>query len=199
MGRNTTNTKLNKRTRIIDGAIEVFAKMGFYNAKISMIAKAAGVADGTIYLYFKSKDDLLISIFEEKMKMVMDVHLGALADCDSATTKLQTFARVHLNLIKNNPALAELLQIELRQSTKFMKDYHHERFLSYLNIIGDIIYEGIDSGEFRSDINISVGKIIFFGALDEFATQWILNQPKNISIEEAGDQICKMFISGLKK
>lgn len=191
--------KNRRRLKIIESAIAVFAQRGFYNAKVSMIAKKAGIADGTVYLYFKSKDDMLISIFEEKMEAVIETQVNALVDKKNALEMLSSFAMVHLNLIRDNPALAELLQVELRQSSKFMKNYHHDIFLQYLNIIGNIFAQGVSEGIFRDDIKISVAKIAFFGALDEFATQWILLPPKNLEIEEAARQICEMFINGLKK
>ena len=191
--------KNQKRKKIIEAAIRVYAKRGFYNAKISMIARAAGIADGTVYLYFKSKEDILISIFEEKIETVIKSQNIELEQCKNATEKLISFSRVHLKLIKNNPRLAELLQVELRQSFKFMKKYKPQKFLDYLNIIGDIIDEGRKEGIFRKDIKISVAKIAFFGALDEFSTQWILSPPKNLEIDDAADQICEIFLSGLIK
>ena len=189
--------KNQKRKKIIESAIAVFAKQGFYNAKVSMIAKSAGVADGTIYLYFKSKEDILISIFEEKIEAVIESQNVELEQCNSAKEKLLSFSRVHLKLIKNNPKLAELLQVELRQSSKFMKTYKPKKFLDYLNIIGNIIDEGRREGLFRKDLKISIVKIAFFGALDEFSTQWILGKPKNLEIDDAARQNCDIFLSGL--
>ena len=110
-----------------------------------------------------------------------------------------SFATTHVQLIVENPSLAELLQVELRQSSKFMKDYQQDKFLEYLNIIGDIIYRGMQDGEFKENIKISVGKIIFFGALDEFATQWVLQRPKNVTIRSAAEQICEIFLNGFIK
>jgi TetR/AcrR family fatty acid metabolism transcriptional regulator len=191
--------KNDKRARIIEAAVKVFAHQGFYNSKVAMIAKEAGVADGTIYLYFKSKDDILISIFEEKIDFVINEQNKNLKKYNTAEEKLESFAKTHLQLIVNNPALAELLQVELRQSSKFMKDYQQDKFLEYLNIIGDVIYEGQQGGEFKESIKINIAKIIFFGALDEFATQWVLQKPRNVTITKAAKQICEIFLKGMIK
>jgi TetR/AcrR family fatty acid metabolism transcriptional regulator len=189
--------KDNKRERIISAAIAVFANNGFYNAKVAEIAKEAGVADGTIYLYFQSKEDILISIFEEEIEKVIQIQLTAISKTSDPSEQLKIFAGNHLNLIRNNPKLAELLQIELRQSTKFMKKYKHEKFLNYLNIIGNIFAAGQDYKIFNSSLKITTLKIIFVGALDEFATQWLLSKPKNLSIEKATAQICDVFLKGI--
>src|SRR6266550_3493705 len=112
-----------KRERILDAAIKVFAAEGFYNAKVSQIAHAAGVADGTIYLYFKSKDDLLISLFEDRMERVNTTLRAALAAGVNAVDRLKRVVRLHLEMIEQNRHMAEVITVELRQSSKFIKEY----------------------------------------------------------------------------
>jgi TetR/AcrR family fatty acid metabolism transcriptional regulator len=186
-----------KRSNILASAIRVFARQGYYNTTVAMIARGAEVADGTIYLYFNSKEDILISIFEESIERVIKTQLRALRRADTFAEKLRTFAMVHLQLIRDHPDLAQLLQVELRQSSKFMKNYQPESFLRYLNIIGDIFAAGRESGEFRREIRVSVAKLAFFGALDEFSTQWIFQPPQRLGIEEAAERISAMFLNGV--
>src|SRR5258706_7229585 len=112
-----------KRERILDAAVKVFAQEGFYNAKVSQIAHAAGVADGTIYLYFKSKDDLLISLFEDRMERVNANLRAALAASPNAVDRLRTVVRLHLQLVVENRHMAEVICVELRQPSKFIKEY----------------------------------------------------------------------------
>src|SRR5690242_20890282 len=112
-----------KRQRILDAAVKIFAEKGFYNAKVSEIARVAGVADGTIYLYFKSKDDLLISLFEDRMEGINANLRAALADCKTAADKLRTVVRLHVELVQENRHMAEVICVELRQSAKFIKEY----------------------------------------------------------------------------
>src|SRR5438309_11167252 len=104
-----------KRERILDASERIFARHGFFAARVSEIAKEAGVADGTIYLYFKSKDDLLISLFESRMKQVNEQLRAAIADRAPAE-QLRAFIRAYLQLVADEPAAAEVLTIELRQS-----------------------------------------------------------------------------------
>ena len=188
-----------KHHRIIEAATKVFAKNGFYQSKIAQIAKEAGVADGTIYIYFENKDDILISLFEEQMKAVLDNMTLQLTKIDDPAEKLEIFASTHLDLIEKNKDMAEIIQVELRQSGKFMKEYKNERFLEYLDIIGDIISEGQKRGLFRKDVIPGVAKRAFFGALDEVSRFWVLSSRKQYDIRTVAKQISGFFLNGIKK
>lgn len=186
-----------KYNRIIKAATKIFAKKGFYKAKISEIAKEAGVADGTIYIYFKSKDDILISLFSEQMKAVLDNMMSKISEKDSPSKKLEQFALVHLQLIEQNKSMAEIIQVEVRQSSKFMKEYKNEEFAQYLNLIDGIIREGQEGGVFKKDIIPGVAKRAFFGALDEMSRFWVLSSRKRYDINTAARQISDYFLKGI--
>jgi len=188
-----------KYKKIIDAATKVFAKKGFYNAKVSEIAHEAGIADGTIYIYFKHKDDILISLFEEKMKEVLDNMKQQISLESDPLKKIEKFALVHLKLIQDNKDIAEIIQVELRQSSKFMKNYHNIKFFEYLDLIGGIIQEGQEKGLVREDILPGIAKRAFFGALDEMSRFWVLSKKPKYDIETASKQISGFFINGIKK
>ncbi len=188
-----------KYRRIIDAAAKVFAKKGFYKAKVSEIAQEAGIADGTIYIYFDHKDDILISLFEEKMKEVLDNMRKEISVESDPLKKIEKFALVHLKLIKDNKDMAEIIQVELRQSSKFMKNYRNPRFFEYLDLIGDIIREGKQKGTVREDILPGIAKRAFFGALDEMSRFWVLSKKPKYDIETASRQISSFFINGIRK
>ena len=187
-----------KYHRIIEAATKVFAKNGFYQSKIAQIAKEAGVADGTIYIYFENKDDILISLFEEQMKVVLDNMALQVAKIDDPAEKLEKFASTHLGLIEMNKDMAEIIQVELRQSGKFMKEYKNERFMEYLDIIGDIIIEGQKSGLFKKDVIPGIAKRAFFGALDEVSRFWVLSSRRQYDISTAAKQISMFFLNGIR-
>jgi TetR/AcrR family fatty acid metabolism transcriptional regulator len=186
-----------KHRRIIEAAIKVFAKNGFYNSKVSEIARAAQVADGTIYLYFQNKDDILISLFEEEMQNVLDRVGAAVAQETDPARKLERFAIAHLHLVEENQELAEIIQVEVRQSSKFMRGYENVKFAQYLNIISDIIKEGQGRGVFRADILPGVAKRAFFGALDEMSRYWVLSSTKKYSTTDAAKEISRYFLRGM--
>ena len=191
------NRNKDKHTRIIEAATKIFAKKGFFQAKVSDIAKEAQVADGTIYLYFENKDDILISLFEEQMNKVLEDMKSQLSKENDAVKKIEKFAYNHLKLMELNKNMAEIIQVELRQSTKFMKEYKNEKFHQYLNLIGDIIEEGQQKGIFKEDIIPGLAKRAFFGALDEMSRFWVLSRRRKYDIETAAKQISDYFLTGL--
>ncbi len=186
-----------KHRRIIEAAVQVFAKNGFYNSKVSEIARAANVADGTIYLYFQNKDDILISLFEEEMSRVLDNVRQAISLESDPAKQLERFAEAHLDLMERNQEMAEIIQVELRQSSKFMKEYKNDKFHEYLNIISSIIKRGQASGAFRADIQPGIAKRAFFGALDEMSRYWVLSPVKKYSPALAARQISDFFLKGM--
>ena len=190
--------KNNKKEIIIKAAIKVFAEKGFYNAKVSDVASAAGVADGTIYLYFKNKDDLLISLFETKMEEILLRFSSLLKSDQSADNKLRRFIHLYFQMIEEDQDLAEVFQVELRQSSKFLKDYHNQKFIDFLNLIGDILHQGQTDGKFRSDISIHNMKLIVFGALDELARQWILTKDPPYNLEKTAHETSEILIRSLR-
>jgi len=187
---------LNKKEKILLAAAKVFSKNGFYNSTITKIAKEAGVADGTIYNYFKNKDDLLIQLFEESMKIIISTLNEKLSKTDDPVEKLKIYINHHFELANDFPELAEVIQIELRQSAKFMKEYKNAPFLSFINIARDIIIEGQEKGVFKKELNPNVVKRIVFGTLDEIALHWILKGRRYDLLPVAND-IQEVFLSGL--
>lgn len=190
--------KADKRALITEAATEVFAEKGFHQARVSDIARRAGVADGTIYLYFKNKEDLLLSIFEEKMDLLLNRLGRALEDIDDPLERVRRFARFHFEQVRTNRSVAEVLQVELRLSNKFIKEYRPEKLWAYLNVFGQIVRDGQATGLFRADIDHFITSWAFFGAMDELAMQWVLarNQAR-FPLEAAADQIADVFIRGM--
>ena len=186
-----------KSLRILDAATRVFARKGFYNSTIADVAKAAEVAEGTIYLYFKNKDDLLISIFEHSMEIFIQEVTKELERVDDPRGKLKTFLSLHLQLVQKNPDLAQVLQIELRQSSKFMKEYEGGKFSDYLNLVRGILEEGQEKGVFRKNLEPRILRRAIFGAVDELALEWLLMPKKKYSLEECAEQISDMVIRGI--
>lgn len=187
-----------KHSKITQAAVKVFAQKGFFNARISDIAKEAKVADGTIYLYFNNKYDILISLFEDEIgKIILQVKL-LLEQEDDPCRKLHIFAKQHLLLLEEKKDLAEVLQMELRQSNKFMKEYRNTKFIEYIDIISAIIHQGQDMGIFNRDISPGIAKRVIFGALDEMSRLWILDDAPHYTLAETADQVCSLFLNGLK-
>jgi TetR/AcrR family transcriptional regulator, fatty acid metabolism regulator protein len=182
-----------KRERILSAAERIFARHGFFAARVTEIAKEAGVADGTIYLYFKSKDDLLISWFEHRMKQVNDVLRAAIAK-EPPEHQLRAFITTYLQLVHDEPAAAEVLTIELRQSSKFMKEYENPQFADFLRVLGGVIAAGQERGELDGAIPAHVAARMIFGMLDELALAWVLGKQPSISAGTPGTRPKKFDI-----
>ncbi len=190
--------KADKRTLITDAAIDVFAERGFHQARVSDIARRAGVADGTIYLYFKNKEDLLLSVFEEKMDVLLAGLRVALADTSDPVERVRRFAVFHFRQVRENRTTAEVLQVELRLSNKFLKEYRPEKLWAYLNVFGQIVREGQATSVFRADLDPFVTMWAFFGALDELAMQWVLSRKSDrFDLDVAARQVAEVFIRGM--
>ena len=187
-----------KRERLLKAAIKVFARDGFFKAKVEEIAKLAGVATGTTYLYFKNKDDLLISIFEEEMTPIIEKMKKELAKFPSPQERITSFIYRHFDMVEQNPDLALLLEVELRQSNKFLHDYKGTKFKEYLDLIGEAFEEGQQQGMFRSDLNSSLFKQMVFGAIDQISTNWTLSKSKKFDLKDAAQQISSTIVQGIK-
>ncbi|HEY0194957.1 MAG TPA: TetR/AcrR family transcriptional regulator [Kofleriaceae bacterium] len=196
-----------KRERILSAAEVIFARHGFFAARVSEIAREAGVADGTIYLYFKSKDDLLICLFEHRMKQVNDRLRAAIAQ-RPPSEQLAAFIHAYLELIAEHGAAAEVLTIELRQSSKFMKEYENQEFADFLRTLGGIIADGQARGDLDATIPGYIAARMIWGILDELALAWILAKqpnpgaapgarPKKFDIVRAADWVVALVTNGL--
>ena len=186
-----------KHSKIIHAATKVFAKKGFFNARISDIAKEAKVADGTIYLYFNNKLDILISVFEEEIGTLIEQVSKALALETDPKKQLEIFATKHLTMMKKNKNLAEVIQIELRQSAKLIKEYRNNKFNEYIDIVSSIIKQGQAQNIYRADIRPGIAKRAFFGALDEISRVWSLSLETEYTLDELIGQIMTIFLSGM--
>ena len=153
----------NKHQKIIQAAVRVFAEKGFYNSRVAEIAKEANVADGTIYLYFKNKDDILISLFEEEFGQIVENMRKELEKEKDPLRKIKRFAIAHLSIVSKQQHLGEVLGVEVRQSSKFMKEYINKPFIEYLNLIRSIVIEGQERGLIRKDLTPGIMKRAFLG------------------------------------
>jgi TetR/AcrR family fatty acid metabolism transcriptional regulator len=186
-----------KRERILDAAVRVLAKRGFHSTRISEVAKAAGVADGTIYLYFKSKDELLVSLFEDRVERLLAFLQAELPRSGSASDKLKRIIELQLGLLEEERDLAEVLTVILRQSTKLMKKYAAPKFNAYLDSIARVVADGQAAGELRSDVSPHLVARAMFGALDGIAMTWALGKADRGGLSRASAQLAQIVLRGL--
>jgi TetR/AcrR family transcriptional regulator, fatty acid metabolism regulator protein len=185
-----------KRDAILRAAVKVFARHGYFQSQVADVARLAGVAAGTVYLYFRSKDDLLVSIFERTMQDAIDEGRAALSGIADPAERLRRIARLHLERLGRDRDIAVVVQVELRQSIKFMERFSSTHLQDYLNIIRKAIADGQANGVFRTDVSATTAAKVFFGALDEMATNWMLSRRKYDLAGDA-DAVTTLIIGGL--
>ena len=185
-----------KREAILRAAISVFARCGYFNSKVADIAREAGVADGTVYLYFKSKEEILHSIFDRSVDEALGAAKERVERLTDPREKLRQIAHMHLERLGADRDLAVVFQVELRGSTKFMEEFSAAGFAEYLSLIRATFEEGQQAGMFRADLNARVVAKVLFGALDEMATNWILSK-RRYKLAPMADQVLDIFLNGV--
>ncbi len=184
-----------KRQRILQAAVKVFARKGYFAAKVSEIAKRAGIADGTIYLYFRNKEAILVSLFDEIMAEHVEQGRRELARVGTPAERLRIVAERHLSLLGGNRDLAVVFQVELRQSTKFMKRFSASWLKDYFDLLDHAIEDAQQAGSLRSDLPRKLVARAFFGALDEMVTSWILAD-KDYDLARWAAPLVDLFLNG---
>ncbi|MEQ6375722.1 TetR/AcrR family transcriptional regulator [Bacillaceae bacterium S4-13-58] len=187
-----------KFKQIIDAAVIVIAENGYHQSQVSKIAKQAGVADGTIYLYFKNKEDILVSLFQEKMGQFVEKIEEEIKPIDSASLKLLKLIEMHFIQLSQDHHLAIVTQLELRQSNKELRQKINDVLKPYLVLMDSIVQEGIDQGIFEPNLNKRLIRQMIFGTLDEMVTNWVMKEQKYNLLEQA-ETIHDLLLNGLTK
>ncbi|ADP33338.1 TetR/AcrR family transcriptional regulator [Bacillus atrophaeus] len=187
-----------KYMQIIDAAVEVIAENGYHQSQVSKIAKQAGVADGTIYLYFKNKEDILISLFKEKMGQFIERMEEEIKGKQTAKEKLALVITKHFSLLADDRHLAIVTQLELRQSNLELRQKINDILKGYLNILESILTEGIESGEFKENLDIRLARQMVFGTIDETVTTWVMNDQK-YDLTSLADKVLDLLVFGFHK
>ena len=185
-----------KHQQIIEAAVRIFARNGYYNSRVSDIAKEAGIAAGTIYLYFRTKDDILVTLFREKMTEFVGTVRKAIADEPDAVAKLRRLIHLHFELLEGRPELAEVVQVEQRQGQKFFRGASAHEISSYFALIGSVLEEGVAEGRFRPTLPVKIATKTLFGAMDQMATSWVLGK-RGYQLADTADAVADIFLQGV--
>ena len=187
-----------KPQQIIDAAVRVFARTGFYNSRVSDIAREAGIASGTIYLYFKTKDEILVTLFREKMAGFVSALRKEISGERDAPAKLRRLVRLHFETLEARPDLAEVVQLELRQGQKFFRGASAHEVSAYFDLIGSVLEEGVAAGVFRPELPVKVATKMLFGAMDQLTTSWVLGK-RGSRLADAAEPVVNIFLNGVTR
>ena len=199
------NTKaMDKRAVILDAALRTFVKRGYSETKVAEIASEAGVAEGTLYNYFHSKEDLLLALFDEKWGGIIDEIKKKIGRLDDPNRKLKAVFSLVVRMFKRNRHLAELFMVDVKQSSIFLTNYTINRIVEFLDLIEEILEEGKRKGIYRKDLDSRVAKMVIFGAAQGILLSWVLsesnavkNQTFKFSLYRAAKTLKDIFKSGL--
>jgi TetR/AcrR family fatty acid metabolism transcriptional regulator len=194
----TSRVASEKYQRILDAAVSVIAEKGFHVARISDIADRAGVADGTIYLYFKNKDEILMAAINSAFDAFVKDARTELAAIQSPSLKLRHLIQMHLGRLGENRNLAIVFQMELRQSARFLAPFSHQHMVEYFGIVRDAIREGQRQNVFREDLDDKIAARCFFGAIEEMVTSWVLAQ-REYPLVEVAEKVASIILSGIEQ
>lgn len=185
-----------KHDRILDAAMAVFAEKGFFVSRISDIADRANVADGTVYLYFKNKDEILATAINTAFDTFMNNARTELKTIAEPAQRLRALARLHLEALGGNRNAAIVFQMELRQSTR-LSEFSRRHLIEYFSLVREAIQEGQQRGEFRRDLPDKIAANCFFGALDEMVTSWVLSE-HDFPLANAADAVVDILLHGMQ-
>jgi TetR/AcrR family fatty acid metabolism transcriptional regulator len=188
------------RKAILDAAVKVIAQKGYYSARTAEIAREAGVAAGTIYNYFRNKDDLMISIFNERLGEMIDTLTTAMERMDNADEKIALIVTSVMRLCQTDRDLAEIIVVELRQSAKFLAGEAMVKLLEFLALIEGVIAEGQEKGIYRSEVDPALIAILLLGCMEVVLSMWIIadavpevKKRYDYSLEEASEAVLDLW------
>jgi len=186
-----------KRANILDAAVKVFAKKGFHSAKIGDVAREAGVAHGTVYLYFESKDELLVSIFRENLNWLTEYTRSGIQKENNAEDKLRKMISLQIDLAETNPDWVSLLLVEFPQTGKFLSKDSIDELAAYIDMVSSILKEGIAEGIFDDSIDADIVATLIYAGIQGIATRWVLEE-KKYSLKNAANGISEVFLRGIR-
>ena len=187
-----------KYQRILDAAVSVFAEKGFHSSRVSDVAARASVADGTVYLYFRNKEELLMTAINTAFDAFVSRARIELQAIESPAGKLRRLAQLHLQALGSNRDLAVVFQMELRQSARFLAPFSHQHMVEYFDLVRSAIRQGQEQGIFRSDLREKIAANCFFGALDEMVTSWVLDNT-HYKLTDVADSVADIILMGLER
>jgi TetR/AcrR family fatty acid metabolism transcriptional regulator len=176
----------------------VFARNGYYNSRVSDIAREAGIASGTIYLYFRTKEEILVTLFRDTMAAFVAHLRREIAGETDPVVKIRRLVTLHFTVLERNPALAEVVQVELRQGQKFFRGASAHEVAAYFELIGSVLEEGMAAGRFRADVPVKIATKVLFGAMDQMATSWVLGK-RSYRLVDAADAVATIFLKGVTR
>ncbi len=185
-----------KHHDILDAAVKTFARTGYHRTRVADIAREAGVADGTVYIYFENKEDILVSLFQDLMIRFVEDLFSELLQCQNATEKLRKIITYHLTTLAGKPDQAKVTQIELRQIDQAINEGISRPLKRYFDLIEEVIDEGKKQGLYRQTLDTRIARKVVFGGIDEVVTCWVMSR-KRYDLTALSEPLFELLVRGL--
>ncbi len=187
-----------KVQRILEAAVRVFARHGFHQSTVAQVAREAGVADGTIYNYFRNKDDILIQFFAVRASQVFARFRSAVSRGENALEKLRLLLRAHLEEFQRDPDMAVVYETETHRSNRLAEEQIRSMAKTYQDILADIIEQGQEEGLFRRDLYTGLVKRLVLGAVQETISSW-LRSGRAYDLVSMADPLVDLILYGIAR
>ena len=189
-----------RRRQILDAAVRVFARQGFHACRVSDIADEAGVAYGLLYHYFRSKEEVLNTVFLERW----DVLLQVIADVDAGERppreKLRAIASFVVDSYRHDPDLMKVIIVEVTRAANSFGRTHLAKIDEAYALIARVVERAQEDGTFRDDVTPQFAALAFYGAIEQVLTGWIFDLlPRGeAEYEQAKDLVVATICGGLE-
>lgn len=184
-----------KYEAILEAAVKVIAANGYANSQVSKIAREAGVADGTVYHYFDSKEEILIDLFSEFLGNFIEEIRIEMAEITNSAGKLKKLVEAHLTKMEENHDLAIVILVEIRQPNQKLRLATGQVLRKYFHLIEQLVEEGQAEGLFNPDLNKYLARQLIYGTMDEVAASWVWSGRHSLTAQIP--QVCHMLLHGL--
>jgi TetR/AcrR family fatty acid metabolism transcriptional regulator len=176
--READRARSEKRALILDAAIKVFARSGYHGSRVSDIAREAGIAYGLVYHYFKNKEEILATIFEERWSGFLEALEGIASGPTSTEDKLVSVAGLILNAYRVRPDWVKVLVMEIQRSQRFAEPEQIRAVGRLFDQVARIVRAGQERGDLRADLDPKIACMVFLGALELVITSMVLGLVK---------------------
>ncbi len=185
-----------KHETILAAAVRVFAEEGYFRSTVSQIAREAGVADGTIYLYFQNKEDILATFVRQHSLQFFEAFSERVKEAKTAVEKLRLLVNLHFTVAQRDRWKALVYQVEMRRSSRLMRKEIKDALKAYHDVVGQIVEEGQQEGSIRHDVQLGLVKRMIFASVDEVITTWVLAGGK-YDLAALADPLVDLFLKGI--
>ena len=190
-----------KRRIILDAAVRVFARQGFNGCRVSDIADEAGVAYGLVYHYFRSKDEVLDTLFLERWNVLLDAIRETDRQDISPREKLHQIASFIIDSYRHDPELMKVIIVEVTRAANSFGQTHLAKIREAYDLIADIVAKAQDEGAFKDTITPQFAAMAFYGAIEQVLTGWIfeLLPQSDGEYEQAKEFVVETICAGLDR